>query len=50
MLDEGLMFEINEIAKRYRSRCDHTKIICTSTWNAGKNVDYYGENKPKEEA
>lgn len=41
-LDEGLMSEIYDIAKKYRHRCDLSKIICTSRWRSDIPVDMEG--------
>lgn len=31
-LEEGLLLEVADIAKKYSSRCDRSKILCTSYW------------------
>lgn len=45
-LDEGLMVEVIDIAKKYMDRCDESKIICTSTWRAEMPVDMNGSLNP----
>ena len=32
-LDQGLMTEVTEIARKHAHRCDHAKIPCTSYWS-----------------
>jgi UDP-sulfoquinovose synthase len=39
-LEDGLMKEIYDIARKYGDRCDKSKIICTSTWNSDIPVAY----------
>jgi UDP-sulfoquinovose synthase len=43
-LDNGLMEEVMEIARKYKDRCILDKIICTSLWNRNKSVDYKGKD------
>jgi UDP-sulfoquinovose synthase len=32
-LDEGLLAEVRDIAKKYAYRCDKSRIKCESFWN-----------------
>jgi UDP-sulfoquinovose synthase len=41
-LDNGLMKEVSSVARKYAHRCDHSKIICTSTWREDIPVDKEG--------
>jgi len=45
-LSDGLMAEVTNIAQRYKDRCDHSKIICTSTWRPDMPVDFEGSTTP----
>jgi len=44
-LEDGLMDEVMNIAKKYKRRCDISKIICTSTWRKDIEVDFDGKEK-----
>ena len=47
-LNEGLMDEVVNIAKRYGHRCDRSKIICTSRWRDNIAIDLDGSLTPVE--
>jgi len=42
-LDNGLMEEVMDIAKKYGHRCNKDKIICTSLWSKNKEIDFIGK-------
>ncbi len=46
LLDDGLMSEVEDIAKKYKDRCDESRIICTSVWDKNIEVDLKGSTKP----
>lgn len=35
-LENGLLLEVAEIAKKYSERCDRSKIVCTSYWSSAE--------------
>ncbi len=45
-LSDGLLTEVLSIAKKYKDRCDQTKIISTSLWRKDMTVDFEGNSKP----
>ena len=45
-LNNGLLDEVLSIAKKYKERCDKSKIISTSLWRKDMAVDYEGKPEP----
>ncbi len=45
-LNDGLMTEVYDIARKYKDRCDKSKIVCTSTWRSDIPLDYEGSLQP----
>jgi len=45
-LSAGLMTEIYDVAKRFKDRCDISKIICTSRWRSDIPIDKIGSQNP----
>jgi len=47
-LDDGLLTEINNIASKYKDRCDISKIMVDNcTWNKDIKIDGIGYDKPQ---
>lgn len=40
LLEDGLLDEVIQITDRYKDRCDRTKILPNSFWNANRKSDY----------
>jgi UDP-sulfoquinovose synthase len=49
-LNKGLMTEVTDIARKYKDRCDLSKIICTSRWRSDIPIDFQGSSKLREES
>jgi UDP-sulfoquinovose synthase len=47
-LEEGLMEEIYEIARKYGHRCDQSRILCKSVWQKEILIDEQGSETPIE--
>lgn len=45
LLDDALLEEISDIARKYQDRCDTSKIACTSTWKKSMIPDLKGSEK-----
>ncbi|MCF8108380.1 MAG: NAD-dependent epimerase/dehydratase family protein [Desulfohalobiaceae bacterium] len=41
-LNQGLLHEVYDIAKKYAANCDQSKILCTSTWRSDMACDATG--------
>ncbi len=39
LLQEGLLIEVAEIAKKYQERCDISKVLCTSYWTNDEKIN-----------
>ena len=42
-LADGLLVEVNQVAKKYKDRCDFSKIVSTSTWDRDKEIGLISE-------
>ena len=45
-LDDGLLDEVCEVARRYKDRCDLSKVVSTSAWRNDMTIDLVGSDKP----
>lgn len=45
-LNEGLLTEVLDIARKYSHRCDVSKILCTSRWRSDMPLDLEGSSEP----
>ncbi len=45
-LDEGLLDEVVDIARRYQDRCDVARILPSSRWTRQQSLDQQGEAAP----
>tara|TARA_B100000700_G_scaffold331776_1_gene468445 strand:- start:450 stop:2135 length:1686 start_codon:yes stop_codon:yes gene_type:complete len=45
-LDNGLLMEVTDIARKYSDRCDLDKVICQSLWSSSREVDLQGNEEP----
>ena len=47
LLENNLLDEVSNTAKKYKDRCDISKIICTSTWGKDIPIDFEGSSSCK---